>query len=298
MRAAHGVADTTPSGSADLPRVRRGAPGAARRPSPRWPTTSSTCARWPAWTTSASAATSTGSTTSPVGLEDVSKYPALFAELIRRGWTDADLQEAGGRERAARAAPGGGGLEAAARGTRPARRRPSRRSTGPRRPRTRRPPPARACFAREDGEADPVAVRVGEEDGRGRAIERVVAGPREARDPRLQVRDFEHEHVPRSARGAAALDLALEHQRAIAGAHPDRTDAAAFVPAAQLLQAQHSAIKSERRRRVGDAERDVVDGRSHGLGHARGIMPQFPGRARVAGVEKRRASRALHAPDP
>lgn len=27
----------------------------------------------------------------PVGLEDVSTYPALFAELIRRGWKDADL---------------------------------------------------------------------------------------------------------------------------------------------------------------------------------------------------------------
>ncbi|MDY6947572.1 MAG: dipeptidase [Pseudomonadota bacterium] len=27
----------------------------------------------------------------PVGLEDVSSYPLLFAELIRRGWSDADL---------------------------------------------------------------------------------------------------------------------------------------------------------------------------------------------------------------
>lgn len=27
----------------------------------------------------------------PVGLEDVSKFPALFAELIRRGWSDDDL---------------------------------------------------------------------------------------------------------------------------------------------------------------------------------------------------------------
>jgi membrane dipeptidase len=27
------------------------------------------------------------------GLEDVSKYPALFAELIRRGWKDADLRK-------------------------------------------------------------------------------------------------------------------------------------------------------------------------------------------------------------
>jgi membrane dipeptidase len=27
----------------------------------------------------------------PEGLEDVSGYPRLFAELIRRGWSDADL---------------------------------------------------------------------------------------------------------------------------------------------------------------------------------------------------------------
>lgn len=27
----------------------------------------------------------------PVGLEDVSRYPALFAELINRGWSDEDL---------------------------------------------------------------------------------------------------------------------------------------------------------------------------------------------------------------
>ncbi len=32
-----------------------------------------------------------GITETVVGLEDVSKYPALFAELARRGWTDADL---------------------------------------------------------------------------------------------------------------------------------------------------------------------------------------------------------------
>jgi len=29
----------------------------------------------------------------PVGLEDVSTFPALFAELIRRGWSDADLKK-------------------------------------------------------------------------------------------------------------------------------------------------------------------------------------------------------------
>jgi len=32
----------------------------------------------------------------PDGLEDVSKYPHLFAELIRRGWTDADLRKLAG----------------------------------------------------------------------------------------------------------------------------------------------------------------------------------------------------------
>jgi membrane dipeptidase len=32
-----------------------------------------------------------GITENVVGLEDVSKYPALFAELARRGWTDVDL---------------------------------------------------------------------------------------------------------------------------------------------------------------------------------------------------------------
>jgi len=33
----------------------------------------------------------------PDGLEDVSKYPDLFAELIRRGWSDLDLQKLAGR---------------------------------------------------------------------------------------------------------------------------------------------------------------------------------------------------------
>jgi membrane dipeptidase len=32
----------------------------------------------------------------PVGLEDVSRYPHLFAELIRRGWQDADLRKLAG----------------------------------------------------------------------------------------------------------------------------------------------------------------------------------------------------------
>lgn len=32
----------------------------------------------------------------PTGLEDVSRYPYLFAELIRRGWSDADLERLAG----------------------------------------------------------------------------------------------------------------------------------------------------------------------------------------------------------
>jgi membrane dipeptidase len=33
----------------------------------------------------------------PVGLEDVSTFPALFAELIRRGWSDDDLKKLAGK---------------------------------------------------------------------------------------------------------------------------------------------------------------------------------------------------------
>ena len=33
-----------------------------------------------------------GISSTPVGLEDVSTYPALFAELSRRGWTEEDLR--------------------------------------------------------------------------------------------------------------------------------------------------------------------------------------------------------------
>ena len=32
-----------------------------------------------------------------MGLEDVSKYPELFAELIRRGWSDEDLRKLAGK---------------------------------------------------------------------------------------------------------------------------------------------------------------------------------------------------------
>jgi len=33
----------------------------------------------------------------PAGLEDVSKFPNLFAELVRRGWSDADLKKLAGQ---------------------------------------------------------------------------------------------------------------------------------------------------------------------------------------------------------
>lgn len=37
-----------------------------------------------------------GGAPTPVGLEDVTTYPALFAELIKRGWSDADLKKLAG----------------------------------------------------------------------------------------------------------------------------------------------------------------------------------------------------------
>jgi membrane dipeptidase len=37
-----------------------------------------------------------GISSTPVGLEDVSKFPDLLAELLRRGWTDADVRKAVG----------------------------------------------------------------------------------------------------------------------------------------------------------------------------------------------------------
>ena len=37
-----------------------------------------------------------GSTDEPKGLEDVSRFPDLFAELIRRGWSDANLEKLAG----------------------------------------------------------------------------------------------------------------------------------------------------------------------------------------------------------
>jgi len=37
-----------------------------------------------------------GITEVPVGLEDVSKFPDLIAELLRRGWTEQDVQKVAG----------------------------------------------------------------------------------------------------------------------------------------------------------------------------------------------------------
>jgi membrane dipeptidase len=37
-----------------------------------------------------------GNTNWPEGMEDVSTFPLLFAELIRRGWSDEDLQKIAG----------------------------------------------------------------------------------------------------------------------------------------------------------------------------------------------------------
>jgi membrane dipeptidase len=34
-----------------------------------------------------------GASSWPEGLEDVSRYPHLFAELVRRGWSDGDLRK-------------------------------------------------------------------------------------------------------------------------------------------------------------------------------------------------------------
>ncbi|KAK2142314.1 hypothetical protein LSH36_971g00054 [Paralvinella palmiformis] len=38
-----------------------------------------------------------GMSSPPIGLEDTSKFPNLFAELIQRGWSDADLEKLAGR---------------------------------------------------------------------------------------------------------------------------------------------------------------------------------------------------------
>ena len=54
-----------------------------------------------------------------LGLEDVSKYPDLFAELARRGWSDADMRKLAG-ENVLRAFAAAEGASRRARSTRPA----------------------------------------------------------------------------------------------------------------------------------------------------------------------------------
>ena len=74
----------------------------------RWPTTSSTFARWRASDHVGIGSDFDGIDYVPAGLEDVSKFPDLFAELIRRGWSDADLKKLAGQNllRALRAGRG------------------------------------------------------------------------------------------------------------------------------------------------------------------------------------------------
>ena len=48
------------------------------------------CARWPACEHVGLGGDFDGTDQLPEGLSDVSRYPALFAELLRRGWTESD----------------------------------------------------------------------------------------------------------------------------------------------------------------------------------------------------------------
>ena len=75
----------------DAPRRRRRA-----RRWPRSPTTSSISSRRRASITSASAPTSSAAR-SPQGLEHVGRFPHLFAELIRRGFSERDLEKIANR---------------------------------------------------------------------------------------------------------------------------------------------------------------------------------------------------------
>ena len=63
---------------------------------PTSPTISTIRRASPATTMSASAAISTASTSPSTGLDGVEAYPLLFAELIRRGWSDANLAKLAG----------------------------------------------------------------------------------------------------------------------------------------------------------------------------------------------------------
>ena len=67
-----------------------------RSPSPPSPTISSMSPRSPATIMSGSAATWTASPTRRRASTGVQDYPLLFAELIRRGWSDANLAKLAG----------------------------------------------------------------------------------------------------------------------------------------------------------------------------------------------------------
>ena len=60
-----------------------------------------------------------GITETVQGLEDVSTYPTLFAELLKRGWTDAELKGLAG-ENVLRALKGAESVSALLRTSRPA----------------------------------------------------------------------------------------------------------------------------------------------------------------------------------
>ena len=60
-----------------------------------------------------------GITAVPLGMEDVSNYPVLTAELLRRGYSEDDVREDPGLERAAGDAAGREGVEEAAERARP-----------------------------------------------------------------------------------------------------------------------------------------------------------------------------------
>ena len=61
-----------------------------------WPTTSITCGRSPAWINVGIGSDFDGIEEVIQGLEDVSTFPSLFAELARRGWSEADLRKLAG----------------------------------------------------------------------------------------------------------------------------------------------------------------------------------------------------------
>ena len=80
---------------AELRGLEGGAPRAAGHPRPGGRPHRPHPRRLPGSTTWGWAPTSTGSRT-PAGLEDVSKYPALLAELLRRGWSADEIKKVAG----------------------------------------------------------------------------------------------------------------------------------------------------------------------------------------------------------